>query len=239
MMMNKTNLVIKNKELNLSEEGFTLIELLIATVIFSIVLLIAAAAIIYVSKTYIKGQVEAQTQLTAQDILNTVAQDIEYNSTNNTLITAQGNGNPYYYCIGNHIYVYRLNKVLSATGSGNDPTTNYSSNVLQIYNNPSSTCPKTYAPNPSSSLSKELLSAHERLGALAITPITSSTTSPITSYAVSVVVAYGNNQVLHNNLSSSGSNGGSIYSYQCIQQSLGGNFCAVSSLTTIVTPRIN
>jgi prepilin-type N-terminal cleavage/methylation domain-containing protein len=263
------------------QTGFTIIELLIATVIFALVMLLATATIIYVSKTYIKGQVESQTQLTAQTILSTIANDIKYSkgstvtaSVGQAPATVNGVNGPYYFCIGDHVYVYQLDTELSPSYTGTNPM--YAAHDLIVYTSPSCPSPtiakKLILPEtggvelggPLNTLAayggatRELLSTHQRLGQLSVVPIGSQ--NGVTSYQVSITVAYGDDDLLTDDslipsLYNSGpraippvSPGSSTlqtqspieyYDYSCVEQTLGGNFCAVSSLTTVVTSRIN
>lgn len=205
-----------------NNKGFTIIELLIATTVFSVVLLLATETIIYVSKTYVKGQVEAQTQQTAQNILSTISQDIQYNRRSTVNISISNMKSYYYFCIGSHVYVYTLNHSLSSSF----PT------GLLVSPDPQCTPPTKIINSGAGGQTKQLLSAHERLGQLNIVQQKNNNT-----FVISVRVAYGNSPYLTKLPSSTSSN----YQYTCNHPGgvVLGNFCAVSSLTTTVIPRIN
>jgi prepilin-type N-terminal cleavage/methylation domain-containing protein len=245
---------------NIKQQGFTIIELMIATAVFAVIMLIATATVIYVSKTYVKGQVEAQTQQTARNILTTVSQDIEFNKASSVDIPAGQTTEPFFFCVGDHVYVYTLDSELIANPSAQTSPDMYSSHDLLVYT--SSTCPTTAANSqptfgttgiqsgqstyPYGALTQEFLSNHLRLGQLTVSCVMSGG-SCTNTFTVSVIVAYGDDD-----LSQDPAHGGTRiappsqslsptdhYSYSCLAQTLGGSFCAVASLTTTVESRIN
>jgi len=257
-------------------QGFTIIELMIATAVFSVIILITTASIIYVSKTYIKGQIESQTQLTAQTILADISNEIKYNKGSSVVLPsytppnypAKVNG-PFYFCIGNLVYVYRLDTDLSPSYSGSNPM--YASHDLVVYNDGSSSdCPAvslapqfgisgiTSGPTTYSygDQTRELLAANQRLGQLSVKRLSSTSNSDV--FQISIEIAYGEDDVLTDNSLAgtppmydsdshprelppgySSPSPNEAYGYKCVQVSVGGNFCAVSSLTTVVTSSIN
>ncbi len=110
------------------QHGFTIIELSIATVVFSIILLICLKALIQLGRIYIKGVTIAQTQDTVRKITNEVMQDIQLSAgtilapagpvgpqIDDTKTTAQASG---YVCIGNIRYSYIIDRQLKDTPSG-------------------------------------------------------------------------------------------------------------------------
>lgn len=61
-----------------SESGFTIVELMIATVVFSMVLLVCAYAILHVGRMYYKGMVMNRTQDVARRIVDDVADTVKF-----------------------------------------------------------------------------------------------------------------------------------------------------------------
>ena len=233
-----------------SEDGFTIIELLIATAVFSIILIISSTTLIGISQTYIRGSVEDETQQTARTVLSDISQDLEFNDPNGIITpTSYNTGNDeFYFCAGNDVYVYRLDKKLTNTATAETPSTGISPWVLIRYE--SSSCPIAITAAPSVSVPasgdfssdpgyEELLSANQRLGQLSLTPSTSS--SGTISYTINIIVANGDNDLLKD-WSNGGENNATspskTYTYLC-QPGSDNSFCAVSSLTTTVAPRIN
>ena len=226
MKLNK--LILKNKK------GFTIIELLIATSVFAVVLLIATAGVVFVSKSFIKGDVEAQTQDTARSILLQISQDIQFSK----LSTINVNTGGQYYCIGNHVYVFKLNaEVSNRSGSG------YTPHALLVFD---ANCPSSplssravgyvndlNLPNGGGNSANELLAQNLRLGQLCIQNIGAD------RYSVTVTLAYGDQSVINVTAKNCPSlTPPSGYSYSCVGSEFGGQFCAYSTLTTSIISRI-
>jgi prepilin-type N-terminal cleavage/methylation domain-containing protein len=222
---------LNTKKNQQAEQGFTIIELLIATAVFAVVMLIAAASIIYVSKTYVKGNIESQTQQTTRSVLQTISQDIEFTKNSTINISPSGNNaNTYHFCIGNDVYVYKLSVQVS---SSEDP--------LYVYS--SANCPTVIPTSPPTN-SRELLSNNEQLGQLSLTCAESDNddvgNTVCTTYTVSVEVAYiGGDSSLEDTSNSGLNTANAFYGYSCSNMQITGSFCAVSSLTTTIEPRIN
>ena len=227
-----------------SQSGFTIIELLVATAVFATILVVTTTTIIGISQTYVKGSVEGQTQQTARAVLNDISQAIQYSSVSAnpkpTCAVSSCSNDEYYFCIGNDVYVYSLDKYLSSSsslGAGN------SSWVLIRYNNGS--CPSQgNLPSPFPAGYAELLSPNERLGQL---NIIGTTINGVQNYTLSIEVGYGSNELLQDSTYNSSPNyvngattppSNYLFTYAC-QSGIDSSFCAVSSLTTTVAPRIN
>src|SRR5437667_5654433 len=89
--------------------GFTIIELMIATVIFSVVLLLITAGIMQVARVYYKGVTEANTQSTARSIVDTISQAIQFDGGN---ITTVAGVSPAYQCVNNQQFAFWKGKQL-------------------------------------------------------------------------------------------------------------------------------
>ena len=75
--------IMKN---NMNQKGFTIIELMIATVIFSIVLLVLTENIISISNDYYQGVVQTQTINATKNIVDTIAQQIKLSTSTDSII---------------------------------------------------------------------------------------------------------------------------------------------------------
>lgn len=84
-----------------NSKGFTIIELLIATVIFSVILLVITGAIVQFGRIYYKGIVQSRTQERARAITDSVAKNLQFSKGDIPVLT---DGNCY--TIGNHSYEY-------------------------------------------------------------------------------------------------------------------------------------
>lgn len=132
---------------DLDKSGFTIIELLIASTVFAVILVIITIGIINITQSYTKGLTETKTQNVARNILNDMAQAIQFSPG---AISTSTNANPgiievstsnapadnkfpptpgkvvYGFCIGEREYVYQLGYEVVST------SINLSSN--QAYN---------------------------------------------------------------------------------------------------------
>jgi prepilin-type N-terminal cleavage/methylation domain-containing protein len=219
-------MTIKNR-LRSNQAGFTLIELMIATTIFTVLLVIIIFAFLFVSNDYVKSNVEAQTQETARAVIEQVAEDIQLNNFNvSPIITS---GNYHMYCIGNDRYSFWYNKEIAGSGSDGAP------HALVIDTGcTSSSVPETL--NDATITGNELLGNHMRLGNFSVT-----NTGVAGQYAVSVTIAYGSdNQGQGGPLipTANTSTNPTSYTYTCPDNNLGGNFCASTTLSTIVQQRV-
>jgi prepilin-type N-terminal cleavage/methylation domain-containing protein len=100
--------------LNNSEhrKGFTIIELMISTIIFSLILLGASAAIIQIGKKYSKGITHVRTQDVARSTVDEIAQSLQFTSQSikvpNYLEVVAGSGPAAEYNIYNLLYASEL-----------------------------------------------------------------------------------------------------------------------------------
>lgn len=235
-----------------NQKGMTLIELLIATTVFSMVLLIVLYAFLFVSKDYTRSYAESQTQEAARNIVEDISQEVQLNG--NSVSTPVGNSHlkdAYVQCIGQDAYVYQLNvEVLSSTGTHG---------LVFIPDG----CGAAEADIEAGTLpaftsgSQELLGNQMRLGQFEII----NSPSDDGSYTINLSIGYGNaldavaypssgaaqcyefgsNTVATppGGLPCDGSDGANTGGYidSCPGLSFGGEFCAVSQLSTVVQPR--
>lgn len=182
----------------LDKRGFTIIELLIATVIFSVILLIVTGAIIQFSKIYYKGTITAKTQ----EVARTIAEDMARSAQFSHGAVDKGTR---CYRFGSQKYVHApLNTVKTQSNS-----------VFQVGSG--STCSGA----PTDPI--ELMGENMQLRHINVDDTTTPGATTIT-----VTVAYGESTDMN----------GSGASTSCKAILLGGQFCAVSTVTTTVTQRI-
>lgn len=203
----------------LNTKGFTIIELLIATVVFSIVLLVVSGAIIQFNKLYYKGVIVARTNEVSRTIGEDAARNVQY-SKGILQGTAPSGTVPGVRCIGSKRYTYFLNQ----------PLTDDSLTRMLVADSipPSEGCVANEAAmvktNPLPSGAKELLGTNMRL------VIFSAAEQAAGDTKITVRVAYGDNNDDFETES------GLITSCKAIV--LGGQFCAVSDLTTYASKRL-
>lgn len=209
-----------------NQTGVTLVELMIATVIFSVVLVLIMAAFLFVSNDYIRGYVQSQTQETARSIMQQVVQDIQVKSSGTIPPLTPVNGIQAY-CIGDHRYSFKLDNEIGAAGALPD------SLVADTQATCAASAPQdiSLASNLSTT-SKELLGKHMRLGAFTINQVAHTTGS----YTVTLEIVYGDDSSTGGPVNKFGASPGP-YMYSCPRISIGGQFCAISNLTATVQQR--
>jgi prepilin-type N-terminal cleavage/methylation domain-containing protein len=202
-----------------SEQGFTIIELVIATLIFSVILVILTFAVVGITRSYYKGTINSETQNTARSALNTVAQAIQFGGSLPT--TTLTNGQTSWFCVGPDQFTFKAGHQL-VTGTPVGQQTNEALLLTHL----TSACP-TSGVSIDSQPGTELLSPNMRLSELSISAVSASQEL----YEVSIEVTYGDSDLLFNPTSTTGT-------ASCIDQS-GGEFCATSNLSTVVGDRYN
>jgi prepilin-type N-terminal cleavage/methylation domain-containing protein len=196
---------------DLNKKGFTIIELLIATVVFSLILLVVTGAIIQFSRLYYKGVIQSRTQEVARTITQDIAQNIQFGGSTPS-------SSPNVICIGSKRYTKVLN-VQVGTGSNNHGL---------VYDSPSGGCSTASGYDVTqaglASGAKEFLGQNMQLVALNVSE------QPAGSglWRVDAHVVYGADADLTDATKTS-----------CKSIISGGQFCAVSRLTTAVSQRLD
>jgi len=225
--------MIINKMRRVHQEGFTIIEVLIASAIFSVVLLAALAGFMQIGRLFYKGVTISQTQAIANDILS----DVSGNFQTATSVTGQLTGNGYtYLCVGSARYtINRTVKIDQSSPSYPDHSPGGNFGLLKDITSSSGTaCPPPCnnlpvggvlatcgSDNLRLSNPVELLGNNMRLSSFSIT---SPTTQSLNLYNVSIVVAYGDDDLFDDF---------TLASPTCKSGS-GGQFCAVSQINTVL-----
>ena len=193
-----------------STKGFTIIELLIATVVFSVVLLVVSGAIVQFGRSYYKGVVQTRTQDVARNISQDVAQTIQFSRGAPAKSTIAPN--QFVLCIGNKRYSYVIGQQVGGL---------FKHGLVADTPSP---CASTSFDLALTSLpvgAREYLGENMQLLKLDVIPTASGL------YEVTVSVAYGANSDLN------------AAKDACNPIIIGGQFCAISTLTTTVTSRLN
>ena len=205
-----------------ASSGFTIMELLVATVVFSVVLLVVTAGILQIARVYYKGVTESSTQNTARNIIDTVSQAIQFSGGNvSATAAAPTPGTSYAFCVGNQQFSYTVGWQVE---NNPDTTKNQTWHALVQYTTPgcSSSSPPQNVRNQAIN-GRDLMGAHMRLANLTVTPIGAN------QYRIQVRVVYGDNDLLFNPTSSNAS---------CRGFKAGTQFCSVADLSTVVVKRV-
>jgi prepilin-type N-terminal cleavage/methylation domain-containing protein len=204
------------------QAGFTVLELLVATMVFSVVLLLLTFGILQIGRIYYKGVTSASTQETARTIMDTVARDIQFSGGAFAKDpTPPGDGATGFYCVGNHRYSYILDRQLASS-----PALGIQSSHGLVVDDES---PCNFATGPQNFMlptldpgSRELLGTRMRIDKFVIEEVPGSTGS----YNITLRIVYGDNDLLD------------FATHSRCNSGAGSAFCAVSELTTTVKKRV-
>lgn len=112
---------------NHKQSGFTLIELMLATIIFSVVLLIILTSFLQIGKMFYKGISFAATQESARSLIEGLSEDVRFAQRAVMCGTPAAPAhcpvtsvpNTFYFCVGLHRYTYVLGDKLDASEVNN------------------------------------------------------------------------------------------------------------------------
>ncbi len=228
------------------EYGFTLIELMIATMVFSVILLLAAVAMVQIGRIYFKGITAAKTQEVSRTISDDVAQAIQFSGAQIKTIQKPPGSNALGFCVDNIRYSYLVNQQLEQNPATSPPLAGTQAKHVLVMDDttklpaPFNCTSSTYAQaidGAGSIYGRELMGIHMRLVSdpLPQPPLPISPDGKL--YTVTVGVVYGDWDVL-NVTTIPPPPAGSNYNYSCKASNKGGQFCSVSSLTTTVEKRV-
>lgn len=209
--------------------GFTIMELMIATAVFSVVLLTALAGFLQIGHLFYKGVSTTQTGAAAQQIFSDIAGN--FHDSNNISQVQSANGYTYY-CLGSSRYTFNIGKEVRTSDSPNHKSPASGGNYgllkdeLPGSNGCATPCDDINLAVPCAAgtvrFNKpvELLGDQMRLSAFSIQP--NVAVSP-NFYSISIVVAYGDDDLLNNATNSSAA---------CKDDSDGRQYCSVTALNT-------
>ena len=208
----------KHKD-GLQSDGFTIVELLVATVVFSTVLVVITAGVMYFTRNYYASVNRSKVQNTARSIVSSISQGVQFTgvaiaTTDTTTSSNPDSSGVTYFCTGGKLYAFRAGQKYSGnTATQADPG-------LYVVPQPTGCAPlaSTGYNNP---LGQQLLGPKMRIGSLTLKNVGSQL------YSISLTLAYGDDDLLT----------GTGSATRCISQA-GSQFCAVSALNTTVQRRL-
>ncbi len=175
------------------QAGFTIVELMIATVVFSMVLLIITVGVLHFTSSYYKGVNSSATQTAAQNTIDTISQAIQFGSSTPVGTDTAPSG---VFCAGNEMFLYTLGvKYTGATPS----SSNWG---LYMFPNPQASNCDTGGISDFSG-GKELLGVNMRLTSVSLT----ASNAAERLWQVSLGVAYGDADLLCNSELGTGTQG--------------------------------
>jgi prepilin-type N-terminal cleavage/methylation domain-containing protein len=209
--------------------GFTIVELLVATLVFSVVLVLITIGVLQFNKQYYKGLTESTTQNTARSLMEDISQAIQF-SGDQVTSPIGSTGAEKGLCIGNQRYSYLLGWQLE---DGTPNTSKHQTNHAAVRDTPGN-CGGLSAQDFSGSVSgTELLGPHMRISKLDVKRVAGSSNL----YSIDVRVAYGDDDLLYS--PSGDGTGPAAPDAACHYGWSGTQFCATSELSTTVEKRIN
>jgi prepilin-type N-terminal cleavage/methylation domain-containing protein len=221
----------RDKVLDGANDGFTIIELMMATVLFSVVMLILTYGVIRITDIYYRGVAITTTQNTARNIVTDISQTIEFSGgqVGTADLEASHAGDTQVFCIGNRAYYYQLGYEMVSS----NPGPGQALDALVVLDNVTA-CPS----NPTGIIlvsgnipsgGQEMLQPNMRLSKFKV--IESNKIPNL--YNIDVQVTYGSDNSLNNPRNYNGI-GGSVTCIGGISTQL----CATSELNTSVAMRV-
>lgn len=223
------------KNIIIKESGFTIIELMIATLVFSVILLIITSGVLSFTKSYYRGVNSANLQDTVRSVNDAIIQDVQFSGGVITP-TVVPPGSPGYFCAGGKIYAYTPGfKYDGITPSALTNAGLYEEDQVGACAAP------TFSPGANG---KELLSTNMRVSKLTLAPVTAP--NGATLYNLTIRVVFGDDALLCSRSASptSCSSNTNLTLAQLRNSDLqcktlqGSQFCAVSELTSTIEERL-
>lgn len=198
-----------------SSAGFTIVELTIATLIFSIILIVIVSGVLSFTKSYYRGVNVSATQNATRNIVDTVSQAIQFSSGKAVVTGLSGPNGTQYFCAGGYSFVYK-------TGQQFKPTDGFS---IGMYSRAITTsdCPSPTSGTVVPADAKQLLGIGMRVTTFGISKSPDGKT-----YTINLRIANGDDDLL---TATTGNN------VQCKSQT-GSQFCAVSGIQSAVQGRV-
>lgn len=230
-----------NEEPN-RQGGFTIVELMIATIVFSVIMLLAAGVVIRFTSNFQRGVTQTTTQNAARSIIDLVSQQLQFTGSTNGFGRLTANGTSKGYCILGVQYSYVLGRQL-----GNQ--TGQTRQALIEREGTGDGCGGNAQDiSGGSAVGKELLAQNMRILTFDIDTDTTDTDL----YKMKIKLAYGDDDLFcvsdattgpascgskESLTNVAGLDEASLAKLQCKNQT-GSQFCAVSELSTTVQRRL-
>ncbi|HSX53220.1 MAG TPA: prepilin-type N-terminal cleavage/methylation domain-containing protein [Patescibacteria group bacterium] len=239
---------MKLRNLHKSTKGFTIVELMIATSVFAFILLVVTFGMLQVGRTYYKGITVSRTQTAARGIIDQISQGIQFSGGPVTTTDGQDNldGTTYAFCINNTRFTYVLGQeVVDGNPVSGLHQTNHGLVVDTVPSNCNSLGPShntltTVTATGLAAGETELLGPFMRLAKLDVENDPSDPTNH-TLYDITIRVVYGDDDLLCSPSGGDCSDPMATPSPNSADATckgvIGGQFCAVSELSTVVEKR--
>ena len=217
------------------DHGFTIVELMVATVVFSLVLVLCLTALIQVSRIYFKGVTTARTQEAARQLIDDITQAVQFSAASVTItgpVAAPVNpltpaSNNYgRLCVGDKRYSFVVDRKLTGVTNETNKTTVHAVWVDDFPNcanrNPSPL--NLGQANPDGTNGRELLGENMRLANFNV----GSVDGPARLWNVRIAVVYGDNDLIEY----------AEGTIKCLPGTAGTQYCATSQLNSMIQRRV-
>jgi prepilin-type N-terminal cleavage/methylation domain-containing protein len=230
-----------------SINGFTIVELMIATVIFSLIMVLCLTGMVQVSRAYYKGITHSRTQEAARLLMDEISQTIKLSGSNISFQnpvstgpqitegkTADGSG---LFCAGNKLYTYALDRKV-VSGSSNETIKEIKNAIISE----DASCPDGIVMTPAqlaklnsqvSGTQRSILGENMRLTKFSILKMdpVANTKEGADLWKIEISIAYGDRDLI-DYVDDSGA------ARVICNPGTGTEFCSIVELSTIVSRRI-
>ncbi len=206
--------------------GFTILELMIATMVFSVVLLLCATAIVQVGRMYYKTTLLVRTTDTARAVSDDVTQAIQFGNYSTSFFGSDTTGPIKSYCLGSIRYTYAP----ASASLGLDTANGQMRHVLWKDRGGNSACaPLDLSLANPSVQGQELLGNDMRISLFEVKQsVNAGVPDPNGLWTINITVAYGTTTDLFTDPTNT----------VCVSNIVGGQFCAVSTINTNAIKRL-
>ncbi len=210
-----------------NQAGFTIVELMIATLVFSLVLLVITFGVIHFTNDYYRGINSSTTQTTAQNAIDTIAQGVQFSAVGTTAT----NGTEGFFCAGSKLFIYDLGKVHTTPGDG-----------LYMMDRSGPNCDNNSVPNGT-----QLLGSNMRLTDIQVSKVAPAPANGGDIWQISIQIAYGDADLLCDGATpATCAKGATSFGLtnkvagsdiRC-KTDIGSHFCSVATYSTLAQQRI-
>lgn len=208
MVFHKATKAMKQSD----DKGFTIVELMLAMTIFSLVLVAAAAGLIQVGRMYYKSVITTRTQDVARSAIDEISRSIQFSGAIPQFTPESSSVDAV--CIGSNRYSFQIDNQVS----GDNDSSSYALYKDEAPPGCDDTPPQDGV---------ELLGDNMRLTRFEVRLLPGS----VDQYRVILWTAYGDDDVLDVDPENSERT-------ICATRNIGGEFCAISELSTVVSKRL-
>lgn len=213
-----------------NSQGFTIIELLIASTVFSVVLLLVLQGVMHIGRLYYKGLSAARTQALGRRLSDEFTQALQFGGSGvqaDALVSPPSGGSSAIFCVGSYRYKVTFNRQLDPVATGSRQSTQV---LLRQVRNDVTVCSTT---DPFDAPT-ELMDKGMRIVKMQILPVASRSGL----YTVSLRIIAGDDDLLNYSNPAAADQPAIYQTATCRDSSVGGQFCADSSLSSTVERRV-